>query len=660
MVPARLLLALLATLVLATTANASSSASATAPPTALRGFVFRADEPLRHEFARTPSFAWTPVRGAVKYEFELSTSNVFRENGIIFADRDLKSPVASVMMTLPWISGSPYSLYARARAVMRSGVTAWSKPFGFNMRQESVPRPLATKAGLLRWTPIEGASGYEVWLIDANRHIFSRTNVLDEREFYTFHQSDPWISNVRWRIRASRLGISPLAAASGGTNGPPAASFGPWSPVYETKNPPFATGPLRLVGTLSDVSGTGLSSDPGHRLMPAFLFAGNQTIDGVEAELFRVYVFTDRDCINPVFVGSVVGSPAYTPRPFGPLGLPDSSEAITTMRGAYGSEGDQDATFTYDDEQLTPTESLSKATPTTALPAGASTPPASGSGSTPTTPTAGTVTFLTVTGDFGAPIELWDTGWPEGGYYWTVVPVAATSSSAAATTLANGSSSGATTVDVLNSVGFAVGDVIQIGIGATKEVATITAINGNTFTLGGALGSAHSMLEQVSRASGNIRYQDLELPQEACAHGRVMRFGKSSEPSLVASGTPFASGLSPKGRLTSATSAATKFYGSPLVAWTPALGADAYHLQWSKTRAPFRPVEANWEGKGIAAGLLTFATSAVLPLKPGTWWYRVRGVSFSLPTDAQYMSWSDPTRIVMSKPTFSVAKPKKK
>ena len=47
-------------------------------------------------------------------------------------------------------------------------------------------------------------------------------------------------------------------------------------------------------------------------------------------------------------------------------------------------------------------------------------------------------------------------------------------------------------------------------------------------------------------------------------------------------------------------------------------------------------------------------TSAVLPLKPGTWYYRVRGFNYSLPTGAQQMSWSDPAKIVVAKPKFRV------
>ena len=85
------------------------------------------------------------------------------------------------------------------RAVTRGGVGAWSQPFGFNMRQSVVPKPLTSFPGLLRWTPVEGANAYEVWLIDSNKKLFVYTNVLDERELFTFHQSDAWISTLRWR-----------------------------------------------------------------------------------------------------------------------------------------------------------------------------------------------------------------------------------------------------------------------------------------------------------------------------------------------------------------------------------------------------------------------------------------------------------------------------
>ncbi len=53
----------------------------------------------------------------------------------------------------------------------------------------------------------------------------------------------------------------------------------------------------------------------------------------------------------------------------------------------------------------------------------------------------------------------------------------------------------------------------------------------------------------------------------------------------------------------------------PLIAWTPSTGAATYDVEWSKTSYP-------WQKAGA---LQTPATSALLPLKPGTWYYRVRG-----------------------------------
>jgi hypothetical protein len=660
MATARLLLALLGALTLVSAAPAAPAA-----PSGLHGFLFRADEPSKHEFARTPSFAWAPVPGATRYEFELATTNTFRENGLIFADRQLKTPVAAVQLTLPWITGSPYSLYARVRAVVGGNASGWSEPFGFNMRQPTVPKPLPSYPGLLRWTPVEGANAYEVWLVDIDKKLTVFTNVLDEREFYTLHQSPAWTSKVRWRLRTRRADVQPQSSGPGRQNGMPATSYGPWSPVYESKNPAFDTGTLRLVGTISDVVATGRNGDPAHRLMPAFAFAGNKALDGTAAEFFRVYVFTDADCLNRVFTGSVTGSPAFSGRPRGPLSLPRDTATLAAGRSKYLSDGDSGVTYASDGEALTPNEVQSPATPTTGLPGvGQSTPTAPSDPSKPDQPSAPAtgagVTFLSVAGDWGAPIDLWDTNWPEGGYYWTVIPVAAHVPGAVSTSVAEGAAIGATQLTIGANGVFAVGDVITIGNPSNQETATITAANANVLTLSTALKQGHGIGEPVQRTSGNLVYRDLELPQEVCASGRVMRFGKSSEPALVASGTPFASGLSPAGRLTSAVSAGSRFYGSPLVAWAPALGADAYHIQWSQTGSPFKPMATSWQGKGSTAGVLTFATSAVLPLQPGTWWYRVRGISFSLPTNAQYMGWSEPTRLVVTKPTFRVATKKKR
>ena len=62
MATARLLVALLAALLVTSSANAAPAATK-AGPQSLRTFLFRADEPLRHEYSRTPAFAWAPVIG---------------------------------------------------------------------------------------------------------------------------------------------------------------------------------------------------------------------------------------------------------------------------------------------------------------------------------------------------------------------------------------------------------------------------------------------------------------------------------------------------------------------------------------------------------------------------------------------------------------------
>ena len=617
-------------------------------PTGLHAFLLRSDEPQATAFERTPSFAWNPVPGATGYEFQLSTSSTFRDNGIVYASYNLPTPVVAPNVTLPWISGDPHSLYARVRAVTQDTTSAWSAGFGFDMTPPPAPVPLASYPGLLRWAPVEGANGYQVWLIDAKKMEFTTSNVLDEREFYTFHQSPAWTATVRWRIRALRDDFN---TGTSRLNQIPIAMYGPWSPVYSSSNPPVSGGPIKLVGTVSDVFSDGSPSSPAQRLMPAFLWTGNQTATGTAAELFRVYVFSDKQCLNPVLIGSVVGSPAFAARPFGTLSMPTLPVSLQGSRGVYlqdaGAHTATNIDFAFDGSSIALSEQAKAATPTTTAPGA----PGDTSSSSGPPPPGGSSTF-TFSGDTGAPVDLWDTDWPGSGYYWTVVPVGAVQPGALTSFVrAPGAKATDVSIPVTNTVGFNVGDVITIG----NEVVTITGIGD------GALGvtaqtKVHLAGETITRSGGNVQYIDLEMPQEVCASGRVARFGKSSEPTLTSSGDLFATGLSPSGRLTSAVHTAS-FYGSPLVSWTPALGAEAYQVQWSKTKYPFVPMPA----PGGSQGYITPATSTVLPLTvPGSYWYRVRGLDYSLPTGAQQMSWSDPANVVLTKPTFQVMAPAKK
>ena len=653
-------LALLATL-FALTASADAFARSSAAPTGVHPFMLRADEPAEREFSRTPAFAWNPVRGATRYEFQLSTSSAFRDNGIVYSDTSLTTPVSAPELTLPWISGKPHALYARVRAVLATSTTEWSRPYGFDMEPPEVPTPLPSYPGLLRWTPVDGAAGYEVWLVDVPKIVATQTNVLDEREFYSFHQAASWLGQVRWRIRSVRNILNSRV------NGLPAATRGPWSPVYTSVNPPFAVGPVKPVATVSDIVATGSASASAHRLMPAFVFSGNQPIAGAATELYRVYVFTDKRCINDVYTSAIIGSPAYAPRYSGPLVLPRSAEAVTFARGTYLPDGKEGDSYAADGTKMVANESLDAIKPTVGLPGATSAstpaapapapggttpppsgePPASGAAATP-----GLVELLKFTGDFGPPVGLWDTDWSNGGgYYWTVVPVkAVVAVSTPAKLTAAGGVIGGTTITVDSAAGFTVGDSLVIGNTGISETVTVTAIAGTTITFAPALKLSHPAGDTVVRQGGNLQYHDAELAQDACAAGRVMRFGKESEPTLTAGGEAFVSGLTPGGKLGSAEDRPA-FYGSPLVAWTPALGAETYAVQWSKKRNPFK---AEVDPGTTALGIMTLNTSAVLPLEPGTWYYRVRGYDYTLPLEAQAMSWSALQQIVVTPPTFVV------
>jgi hypothetical protein len=578
---------LLAVAALAASAHASSAG--VAAPSGLHGFLLRADEAASTTFHRTPSFAWKPVAGATRYQFQLSRTSTFRDNGILY-NNTLLTPVEAPPLTLPWITGSPHALYARVRALFASGATPWSAPFGFDMVPPDAPAPLPSYPGVLRWSPVEGADGYQVWLVDNGKMELARTNVLDERDFYTFHQAPNWIDTVHWRVRAIR------GDTLNGINGIPVSRFGAWSAVYTSSNPAPSGGPIELTGTLSDVFSDGSPTAPAQRLMPSFLWSGDESLAGAPAELYRVYVSTDRQCVNVVYTGAVVGSPAYAPRPFGALAMPQSVVALVAARGVYLPDGVEPSGFSSDGATVNSTEQTPDATPTSQVPgdlpsaADATAPSSSGSSpappSSPGAPAASSLNGIGPGGRLGAPVDLWDTNWPESGYYWTVVAVSAVS---------NGSS---------------------------------------------------------------IVYKDLELPQDACAAGRVQRFGIASEPSLTAAQAPFATGLSSTGRLTSAVKTSA-FYGQPLVAWTPALGAGIYQVQWSKKRYPF---VAETDPRTSTKGFLTSSTSSVLPLTPGTWWYRVRGLDYNLPTGVQQMSWSTTQRLVVSAPKFKVVStsPKKR
>lgn len=641
-------LALLCSLALAVTGSVQARVAAPpAAPQALKPFLLRVGEAPQREFTRTPSFSWQPVRAAIRYEFELAKNDEFTEASIFWSDAKLRSPAVSIPIALPWLTGDPYALYARVRAITTSGVTKWSAPYGFNVRWGTVPQQLPADPGVSRWSVVAGASSYHVWFVDVfpGKVVATKTNAVDHREFYAFHQTPAWRGAVRFRVRAVRnlYGAIPT--------GLPAVTHGPWSPVYTSNNPDIAGGVLTPVAATSDSVVSTPAAAALHRLTPAFAFTGTTSQAGTAYDLYRVYVFSDRDCVNTIFRGAIVGSPAYVPRLTGPLKLPQSSAEADRARTSILEDGAEPATYTADGLQIQTTEQDKKA----AAPAGGSGGSGSG-GSAPTpgdpdpaaTPPAADPNLPATPVTTGAPVDLWESGWPNGRFYWTVVPVRSVLANTVPYGVANFAVAGQTTIQVDNA-GFQTG-AATVGAGANSESVTVTTVVGNLLTLAAPLTKSH-MIGSPVVGSGSLKYYDVETPQDVCAAGRVLGFGKTSEPATAKSGNPYVSGLSPKGRLTAAAGKTPAFYGSPLVAWEPALGADQYQVQWSKRRYPWRT-----EGEK-----LTYGTSALLLVTPGRWWYRVRGINFSLPGTARAMTWSAPNELRVSKPTFTVVKkPRKK
>jgi hypothetical protein len=150
---------------------------------------------------------------------------------------------------------------------------------------------------------------------------------------------------------------------------------------------------LSLIGTVSGGTLSTPSAPHAHELTPGFVYSGNYRSWGLPwfqttTELFRVYVSTDAECVNRVYVGAVVGSPAYAPRFGHTLVLPPNQASLNQARGEWPQYGDEGQVL------------MLNGTPVKSVDSGA----LGTSGNTPK-------------------IDLWDTFWPEGGYYWTVIPV---------------------------------------------------------------------------------------------------------------------------------------------------------------------------------------------------------------------------------------------
>ena len=280
-----------------------------------------------------------------------------------------------------------------------------------------------SQPGLIRWTSVSGATGYQVWYPDIQKSFSTHTNVADEREFYTLKN---WYATVHWRVRAVRRVFGDVP------NGLPAVSYGPWSPVYTSTNPTPDVTPIATRMASSDGISDG-TKQSAHALMPGLAFNGDAALDQhvysvlptlSNYPLYRVYAATDRDCVNIVFRSSIVGSPAYAPRTSGPLQLP-LKEQIMSAIDSTGvlpdvPRGQAPTTKEWTTDWRPIVTNESQVTASTSSSGSGATGSGGSTASDPNAASGNPDESQTVV---GATVDLPDIDFPTTRYYWTVVPV---------------------------------------------------------------------------------------------------------------------------------------------------------------------------------------------------------------------------------------------
>src|SRR5207248_5833441 len=130
---------------------------------------------------------------------------------------------------------------------------------------------------------------------------------------------------------------------------------------------------------------------------------------------------------------------------------PVAPAEIPTARSSFiAADGPEPQGYMFDGSNVQTTESMPQATPTSSVPSDQDTGSSVSTGAPSSAPTQ-----INLSGDLGAPVDLWDTDWPNGGYYWTVVPVAAISPGALSTSVAiPGSAANVTTLPVSSTLDF--------------------------------------------------------------------------------------------------------------------------------------------------------------------------------------------------------------
>ena len=404
-------------------------------------------------------------------------------------------------------------------------------------------------------------------------------------------RAQQWIGTVRWRVRAIRSNVGRPPA-----NGLPAVSYGAWSPIYSSTNPAVTGGRSRSAARVSDVVSDGSANRRPTSSCPDSSGPATSRSSGAPAELFRVYVFTDRHCLNPVFTSAVIGSPAYAPRPFGPLEPAGRSRRDRKRAQRLPHRRDRVGRRDVRRHPVRPQEQAPPATPTTTAPADddAAGPPSSSDQRLHRRPAAQQprphrrraalrLRSSAHRSTCGTPTtSAAATTGPSSRSRPRVEHPARRPSRAPAPRKAPRSFRSRTRSSSPSA------SRSRSACRRTRTPRTITAIGSSLLTISTALGNGHSAGDPIKTTTSNgVVYRDIDLPQDACKPGRdrALRHRERSDRDIGAGAVRHGPlGHRPPARRPPRRPA---LYGRPLVAWTPALGAQMYEVEWSAKAYPF-------------------------------------------------------------------------
>jgi len=635
----RLVLICCAAMAAATLVSGAALAKSTkppAPPKNLRGFLLRPSEPLAHAFTRTPSFAWTPVKSALCYEFELGTSRSFSESTIVWSNvRTGIKPgtgCAAVAASTPstptggTTGGTTGSTTGSGGTGSSSGSSGSSSGTGSSTSSSgtsgaaTTPAPTATDPAISTTIPILRVPAVSVdlalpWFTGQPYALYTHVRAITQNGPTGW--STAYAFNMRWNGVATPLPNQPGFVRR--TQVPGATSYQVWF-----------TQAGKVISTHTNVADE------------REFYTWRSDASSWATALWRVRA------VRQVFGDIPNGLPAVSYGPWSPVykaSNPDLTPGKLTLQHAISDRSSTPArpashelmpalTWTGNQGLDGKSYQLFRAYASTDVDCVNIVFRGSITGSPAYAPrTTGPLKLPASFAEGAAAGSAWLVdGTSEGATLGADgFPVTTSEASAPAVGASSGSGSAGGAASAGAPVAAAKVDLPDIDFPSTRYYWTVVPVELRTL------------------ADKTVKYIDVDLPQDACSSGRVASFGKESDPVRVSSKTPYVSGLAPNGRLLASAGKQPVVFSTPLITWEPATAASSYEVQWSRTKYP-------WRAQGTTS---TYSTSAVLDLAPGTWYYRVRGLNQAQIRKPQ-MVWSTPIKVRVAKPQFRVAAAAKK